>query len=192
MRRFIVYSESACTSPVIGDLKSAGRIDVLLHSIISALFASNLFRDDVEIHLIMMGPPTSPRHIMIRYAKGNTISKKNLKKLIEIALRRCKQGERREVHPGVFVDDYSIERLILEFKDIGVKDIFVLDGYGEHIKDIEKEKLEDGVFILGDHEGFDKSVKKFLKKNVDRLSLGPRVYFTSQAITIINYEIDNL
>lgn len=187
-----MYSKDAHTAPIIRDLKGAGRIDVLLHSIISALFASNVFRDDVEIHLIMMGPPTSPRHIMIRYDEGNTISKKNLKKLIEIALRRCKEGERREVHPGVFVDNYSIERLILEFRDIGLKDIFVLDGYGEHIKEIEKEKLEDGVFILGDHEGFDKGVKKFLKKNVDRLSLGPRVYFTSQAITIINYELDNL
>ena len=192
MRRFVVYSSSASTAPVIRDLKAAGRIDVLLHSIISALFASNDFRDDVEIHLIMMGPPTSPRHIMIKYDENNTISKKDLKKLIEIALRRCKPGERREVHPGVFVDDYSIEKLVSDFKEMGVKDIFVLDGYGEHIGNVKKERLENAVFILGDHEGFDKSTKKFLKKNVDRLSLGPKIYFTSQAITIINYELDNL
>jgi tRNA pseudouridine-54 N-methylase len=191
MRRFVVYSSSASTAPVIRDLKAAGRIDVLLHSIVSALFASNDFRDDAEIHLVMMGPPNSPRHIMIRYDENNTISKKDLKRLIEIALRRCKPGERREVHPGVFVDDYSIEMLVSEFEEMGVKDIFVLDGYGGHIKEIGDEGLKNGVFILGDHEGFDKHVKKFLKKNVQRLSLGPKVYFTSQAITIINYELDN-
>lgn len=191
MRTFIVYSETAHTAPVIRDLKSAGRIDVLLHSIVSALFASNEFRDDVELHLILMGPPNSPRHIILRYHKDNTISKKDLKKLIEIALRRYRDGETREVHPGVFVDNKSIEKVVNEMKEEG-KELFVLDANGEHIKEVRADKLREGVFILGDHDGFDKSVKKFLKKNTIRLSLGPQMYFTSQAITIINYELDNL
>ncbi len=191
MRRIVVYSATAHTSPIIRDLKSAGRIDVLLHSIVSSLFCSNEFRDDVELHLILMGPPTSPRHITIRYHKDNTISKKDLKKLIEIALRRYREGERREVHPGVFVDNNSIMELVEELKAIN-GNIYVLDGVGNHIKSFDKNKLEDATFILGDHEGFPKPVKKFLKKNTTRLSLGPQIYFTSQAITIINYELDNL
>ena len=191
MRTFIVYSEKAHTYPIIRDLKAAGRIDVLLHSIISALFCSNEFREDVELHLILMGPPNSPRHIIIKYNEKNTISKKDLKKLIEIALRRYKDGERREVHPGVFIDNCSIEEVVNELKSNN-ENIYVLDRVGVHIKDIEKDKLENGIFILGDHEGFTKSVKKFLKKNTTRLSLGPKIYFTSQSITIINYELDNL
>ena len=63
---------------------------------------------------------------------------------------------------------------------------------GSHIKSLSSDLLSQSVFILGDHEGFDKQAKKFLKKNVNRLSLGPQIYFTSQAITIINYELDNL
>ncbi len=191
MRVFVVYSETASTAPFIRDLKAAGRIDILLHSIISALFASNTFRDDVELHLILMGPPNAPRHINIKYDKDNTISKKDLKKLIEIALRRCKPGKLIEAHPGVFVDDKKIENLVEDFSSEN-KEIFILDGAGENIKNIKKEKLQNGVFILGDHDGFDKQVKKFLKKNCNRLSLGPQIYFTSQAITIINYEIDNI
>lgn len=188
MRKFIIYSSTAHTSPVIKDLKSAGRIDVLLHSIISALFTSNTFREDVELHLILMGPPTPPRHITIKYHKNNTISKKDLKKLIEIALRKYREEQTREVHPGVFVDNKSIEDLVEEF--VG-EEMFILDQNGESLK-IYGDKIRDGVFILGDHEGFDKKVRKFLKKNCNRLSLGPQIYFTSQAVTIINYELDNL
>lgn len=189
MREFIIYSSTAKTSPVIKDLKAAGRIDVLLHSIISSLFASNTFREDVRLHLILMGPPNSPRHIEISYHPENTISKKDLKKLIEMCLRKCRPGEKREVHPGVFVDDDNIEKVIEQILD---KQKFFLDINGENIKNIEKSKLDDSVFILGDHDGFDKKTRKFLRKNVERLSLGNQVYFTSQAITIINYELDNL
>lgn len=189
MRKFVVYSETASTAPVIRDLKAAGRIDILLHSIISALFASNEFRNDVELHLILMGPPNSPRHIMIKYSEENTISKKNLKRLIELCLRKCKSGITIEVHPGVFVDDKNIKQLVEDFKN---EEVYILDFAGEHIKGLKKENLESGVFILGDHDGFDKQTKKFLRKNVNRLSLGNQIYFTSQAITIINYELDNL
>jgi tRNA (pseudouridine54-N1)-methyltransferase len=191
MRQFVIYSKNASTFPKINDLKKAGRIDILLHSIISALFSSNLFREDVQIHLILMGKPNPPRHIRIVYEKENTISKKNLKKLIEMALKKYKKGDEIKVHPGVYVDNLSIEKLILKFQTQN-NNIFVLDKTGEHIKNIEKNKLKSGIFILGDHTGFDKKTKKFMKKNLIRLSLGDLTYFTSQSITIINYELDNL
>ncbi|MFW6285647.1 MAG: hypothetical protein ACOC16_00590 [Nanoarchaeota archaeon] len=192
MRRFIVYSKNASTSPIIRDLKSAGRIDVLLHSIISALFCSNTFRNDVELHLILMGPPSSPRHITIKYDVDNTISKKNLKKLIEIALKKARKNEVRKVHPGVFVDDKNIVEIVEGIQE-ETKNIYLLDTFGEHIFNINKQKdFENPVFILGDHEGLDKQIKKYLKKNVKRLSLGSKIYFTSQSITILNYELDNL
>jgi len=190
MRKFVVYSENASTSPRIGDLKAAGRIDILLHSIISAMFASHTYREDVELHLIMMGPPNSPRHIRIVAHPDNTISKKNLKRLIEICLKKCKKGQVVEAHPGVFVDDKTLEVLVTEFKENG-EDIFMLDFAGEHIKNIDGAKVSNGVFILGDHDGFDKKKRKFLKKSVNRMSLGEQMYFTSQAIMIINYEIDS-
>ncbi len=189
MRKFIVYSQNASTAPVIRDLKSAGRIDILLHSIISALFASNEFRLDVELHLILMGPPNAPRHITLRYSEENSISKKNLKKIIEVALRKYRDNKTTEVHPGIFIDNKTIEILLKEFEK---EEVFVLDFAGTHIKDYKKNQLENGVFILGDHDGFEKKVKKYLKKSCNRLSLGDQIYFTSQAITIINYELDNL
>ncbi len=186
MRRFIVYSKNATTSPIIKDLKKAGRIDILIHSIIAALFVSNKFREDVELHLLLMGPPSPPKHITIRYDKESTISKKDLKKLIEIALWKAKKGK-KFVMPGVFIDNKSIENLIEEYKD---KKIYILDKNGILIKDINNEQLKDSVFIIGDHKGFEKSVKKKLKKLATRLSLGETTYFTSQSIVILNYELD--
>lgn len=185
----MIYSEKASTSPIIRDLKGAGRIDILLHSIISAMYASNTFREDTELHLFLMGPPNSPRHIKIVADESNSISKKNLKKLIEICLKKCREGQTKEVHPGVFVDDKTIEEVVEETNN---KNIYVLDANGNHMKNLSKKDLDNPIFILGDHEGFDKKTRKYLKKNTNRLSLGEQVYFTSQAITIINYELDNI
>ncbi len=191
MRKFIIYSSTASTDNRIGDLRRAGRWDILLHSIISSLFASNEFRKDVELHIIAMGPPNAPRHIKIKYSNENTISKKDLKKLIEIALRKFKNHKTMEVHPGVFIDNLNIESLINE--EIKLKrNLFMLDANGNHIKNINPNLLKNGTFILGDYDGFDKKTKKYLKKNTNRISLGNQMYFTSQAITIINYELDNL
>lgn len=191
MRKFIIYSQTATTDTRIRDLRSAGRWDILLHSIVSSLFASNEFRDDVELHIIAMGPPNAPRHISLSYEEGNTISKKDLKKLIEMSLRKCKPGEVRKVHPGVFVDDKTIQSLVEQELD-SKREVFMLDAGGRHIKEFSKNQLSQSTFILGDYDGFDKQTKKYLKKNTIRVSLGFQMYFTSQAITIINYELDNL
>jgi tRNA pseudouridine-54 N-methylase len=200
MRKFIIYSQTASTSPKIKDLRSAGRWDILLHSIISALFASNTFRTDVILELILMGPPNAPKHIKIFFEEGNTISKKDLKKLIEMCLKKSKLGKVIKVHPGVYVDDLKINVVIENEVKEGRK-VFMLDFNGKHIKDIlynwkeygySKKDFENATFILGDYDGFDKTVRKFLKKNTERISLGNQMYFTSQAITIINYELDNL
>ena len=195
MREFLVYSATASTAPFIKDLKAAGRIDILLHSIISALFASNEMRKDVKLHLFLNGPPKGNRHIEIEWNEENTISKKDMKKLIEMCLRKCKEDETwREVHPGVRVRALGIERVVDEIGE-RASGVFMLDFNGEHIKKIithTPKTLNSPLFLLGDHEGFDKQTRKYFKKNTIRLSLGNQMYLTSQAITIINYELDNL
>lgn len=188
MRTFILFSKNATTSPHINDLKKAGRIDILLHSIISSLFISNKFREDTTLHLILAGPPNPPKHISITYDPESTISKKNLKKIIELSLRKAKPGKTVNIHPGVHVNNLGLTELLETYKD---RKIFFLDPYGSFIRE-HGEKLRDSVFVLGDHEGLDKQSKKHLKKNFSRISLGQETYFTSQSITIINYEIDVL
>lgn len=205
MRKFIIYSDSARPTYNIRDLKYKGRIDILLHSIISSLFISNSFRDDTELHLFIAGDDKNPCRITISYDEENSISKKDLKKLLEMAFRKLKKGERRKVHPGVYVDDIVLEDF-LKNEDLS---FYYLDYNGYHIKDYlntlrdelkcggeidveEKSGIRVPCFILGDYDGVNKSLRRHLKKSCRRISLGEKMYFTSQAITIINYELDNL
>ena len=67
------------------------------------------------------------------------------------------------------------------------KDVQLLDGRGTDIRERKLNGKE--VFIIGDHEGFPSDKKKFLKK-IEKISVGPKVLFASQVVTLIHNEID--
>ena len=194
MRKFLIYSNTASTDYKIRDLKKSGRWDILLHSIISSLFISNEFRKNVELHLFLMGKPNPEKHIKIFFENGNTISKKNLKKLIEMALKKSQKIKKNkvkfvEVHKGVIIENLTIENYI----ENNIKENFFLLDYGyKKIKEFSKNDLLNANFIIGDFNGIGRKTKKNLKKNCVKMSLSDKIYFTSQTITIINYEIDCL
>jgi len=193
MREFVYFSSSAVTSggalSKAKDLMKAGRMDIVIHSIIQGLFLSHDFRKDAKIHLIFYGMPDPPKHIEIQIKPGLEISKKNISKLIQKILYKYKEGEKREVLPGCFVEKKSFLQVIDELQEQG-KDIFVLDKRGEDIRDI---KIKDNpVFILGDHEGLPKKELKRLKEISNKVSIGPKIYFASQTIAVVNNELDRL
>ena len=59
---------------------------------------------------------------------------------------------------------------------------------GEDIRRIEIPK--NPVFVLGDHEGLPKKELKRLKQIATSVSVGPKTYFSSQVVTILNNELD--
>ena len=69
------------------------------------------------------------------------------------------------------------------------KKIYTLKENG---KDIKQKKIQKNpVFILGDHKGLPKQILKYLKtKNTEKISLGPKSYFTTQSITLIHNQLD--
>ena len=196
-RKFVIYSKTASTSHNNKDLKKAGRWDILIHSLISALYNSNNVRENVEVYLVLMGPPNPCKTIKIYFDKDNTISKKNVLKLIQMSLKKAQKIKEKdletelEIHPGVYVSNKKIENLIEnDFKN---DEIFILNSCENHIKNQKFDLKKNQVFILGDYDGFDKNVKKIMRKlKIQKLSLGNEIYFTSQSILIINYELDNL
>ncbi|MCH8519965.1 MAG: hypothetical protein LAT82_04395 [Nanoarchaeota archaeon] len=201
-KRFVLLTQ-VHTQITSSNLQSQGRLDIVLHSIITSLFISHVFREDTTLEIICMGPPLKPRRISISYHKEQTLSKKNLKKIIEIALNKCKSNKELEVHPGVFIKEIDVDSYIEEeFIKNELKYCCILDGYGEHISNyrnkfkeilIYKRDLEDEiVFFLGDHEGISKKLRKSLKKSTNRISLGDKIYFTSQVCTILHYELDSI
>ena len=67
-------------------------------------------------------------------------------------------------------------------------EIFFLDKKGG---DIRKSKIpKNCVFVLGDHEGLPKKESKRLRKTAKLISVGPKTYFASQVVTIVNNELD--
>ncbi len=189
MREFIYFSSSASTSgkALSGDLMKAGRMDIAIHSIIQALFLSHDVRTDTKMHLIFYGMPDPPKHIEIQVKPDLEISKKNVAKLIQKILYKHREGEKKEVLPGCTVEKKSFLNVIEDLQKEG-KEIFILDKRGEDLRKIKMSK--NPVFILGDHEGLPKKELKRLKDIVNKVSVGPKMYFASQTIAVVNNELD--
>jgi tRNA (pseudouridine54-N1)-methyltransferase len=189
MRNFIYFSESARTSGNfdVNNLMKAGRMDIIMHVIINSFFLSHNLRDDVKLHLIFYGQPDPPKHIEIQIKPETNLSKKDIANLIKKILYKYKEGKKTEVLPGCFVEKKSFLRVVEELLDEGKK-IFILDKRGKDIRNVEIP--EESVFVLGDDKGLPKKELKRLKKIAALISIGPKTYFASQVITIINNELD--
>jgi len=187
MREFVYYSEKARTSGNWpgNDLMKAGRMDIVCNVIIQCLFLSNKLREDIKLHLSFNGPPNSPMHLEFDSSKleKGKISKKDIGGLIKRMLYKCPKDKNLEVFPGCFIEKKSFQGLLKKLEE-DEKKIFVLDGKGESLRDIED--LKNCVFVIGDHEGLPrKEIKKF-----DTIKVGPEIYFASQIFVILNNELD--
>lgn len=199
MREFIYFSQHARTSGNFDDLMRAGRMDIVCHVIINSFFISNNIRKDVKLHLIFYGPPDPPKHLEMIPGKvipetgrqagkeGIDISKKDLIGLIKRMLFKYRPGVKTEVYPGYFIEKKGFWDVLEELKKEG-KQLFVLDDRGEDIRNVPIEG--DYVFILGDHQGLPGKELKRLKGVATPVSLGPREYFASQVVTLVQNELD--
>lgn len=189
MRHFVYFSRHGVTSGKFDtkELMKAGRMDIVIHTIIAGFFLSNDFRKDVKMHLVLYGMPNPPKHIEMQITPDLKISKKDIGHLIKKILYKYKKGEKKEVLPGCFIEKKSFLKIIEELHNDGKK-IFLLDKRGN---DIRKEKIPDeSVFILGDHEGLPRKELKRIKKIATTISIGPKTYFSSHVVSIVNNEID--
>ena len=188
MREFVYYSANAVTAGnlIKDDLKKVGRLDIVCNFIVSCFFVSNAMRDDVRVHLIFDGGPNNPRHLVLESNEDMPISKKNVAGLIKRMLYKARDEEGlREIVPGCFIEKKGFEKL-LRGLDAIVKNVLLLDGKGKDVRDVD---LKDVVFVIGDHEGLPAGMKKFLK-SVDGVSVGPKVLFASQVVTVLHNEMD--
>ncbi len=190
MRHFVYFSSHGVTSGGAvnnGRLMESGRMDIAIHSIIQGVFLSHDFRKDTIFHLVLYGMPDPPKHIEITVKEDTPISKKDIGNLIKKILYKYKPGEKKEVFPGCFVEKKNFFEVLRELEENGCE-VFVLDKKGKSIREIEIEKTP--VFVLGDHEGLPSKELKRLKKSSTLVSVGPKVYFASQTVAIVNNELD--
>ena len=193
MRQFIYFSNSAATSGNAlsknENLMKAGRMDIAIHVIIASFFLSHDIRKDVKLHLIFYGMPDPPKHIEMQVTPELDISKKDVAGLIKKILYKYREGQKTEVFPGVFIEKKSFLKVVEEFEKQG-KEIFILDKKGEDIRKLETKDLEDAVFILGDQDGLPEKELRRLKKTSKLVNVGPKMYFASQVVAVLNNELD--
>jgi len=196
MREIIYYSRTAPTSGnyIRENLQESGRIDIAIHTVIVTFFLSHKIRTDAKLHLCFAGPPTPPRHLEIfPVTEGKTgidkiyLSKTNVSAVLKKMLYKYREGEKREVFPGFWIEKKGFAELVTDLSKEG-RNLYVLDSDGEDIRTVEIK--ENPIFILGDHRGLPNKEYKRLKGRCTPVSIGKRTYFASQTIAIVNNELD--
>jgi tRNA pseudouridine-54 N-methylase len=188
MREFVYYSTKAVTSGDfdLSKLEDAGRMDIACKVVIDSFLLSHSLRSGVKLHLIFTGQPNPPVHLEFVYDEDLPISQKNIAQLIKEMLSNVRNNEKVPVSPGCYVEKKSFNSLLngLEAEN---KNIYVLDKKGKDIRKLNNEDLQDAVFIIGDNSGLP---MKEVKRIKNKISLGKKIYFANQTITIINSEMD--
>lgn len=189
-RHFIYFSSKAATSGKAlsqGDLMKAGRMDIAIHSFIQAVYLSNDFRSDVTFHFVFYGMPDPPKHLEITVTKELGLNKKDIGKIIQKLLYKYKPNTKSEIFPGCFVEKKSLLNVIDELINEDVE-VFILDKKGISIRETKIPK--DCGFLIGDQEGLPRKEFKRLKKVLNPISIGDKMYFASQTVAVINNELD--
>ena len=100
---------------------------------------------------------------------------------------KYKKDKKIEAYEGMFIEKRSFIKVL---DDLENRNVYLLDKKGE---DVSKIKIgKDPVFIIGDHEGIPKKVKKYIlkNKNVKPINIGPKMYFASHVVVILNNILD--
>ena len=196
MREIIYYSRTAPTSGkfIKQNLNESGRLDIAVHAVIASFFLSHKIREDVILHLLFAGPPSSPKHLQLKpIIEGKTgidkiyLSKSNVSGVLKRMLYKHKDKVKSEIFPGYWIESKGIIELVSDLEKQN-RNIYILDSKGEDIR--KTEIKENPVFIIGDHHGLPPKELKRIKKSAIPVSIGKKTYFASHTIAILSNELD--
>jgi tRNA (pseudouridine54-N1)-methyltransferase len=191
VRRFVIVGHKAVTN---GDFKlddmagGAGRMDILLRCINSAFFLSHKLRRDVEVYLVLQGPPSPPRLVRL---VGNELKylnpdERSTGALVRNALLQTGTGEMKS-SPGIYVSSKSFREVV---NDLAEKSRIVY--LKEDGNDVRDKKFEgDVTFVLSDHTDLTSEEESTLLSHTPSvICIGPISYHADHCIVIMNNELD--
>jgi len=189
MRRFLVVGHRASTDPTfsLDDLAgAAGRMDILLNAANAALLLAHDVRRDVEVGLLLLGPPTPPRFVRLvgfRLKSYQPDIRSNAS-LIRRALADASRVE-HETSPGVHGSIASFPEAL---DRLGPTFVSLKEGG----KDIRQAALPaDATFVLSDNqELLAEEETRLTELGALEVSLGPVALHTDHAIAIVQNELD--
>jgi tRNA (pseudouridine54-N1)-methyltransferase len=192
MKRFVVVGHKAATS---GDFKledmagGAGRLDILLRCINSALFLSHGIRRDTEIFLVLQGEPDAPRTIRINGSEVRYLNpdERSTGALVRNALLKKLDHEELRSSPGIYISRRSFEQVLDDLAPVSRIIYLKEDG-----QDVRQQELDgDLTFVISDHQDLrEEEEAKLLAHRPATITLGPISYHADHCITIMLNELD--
>ena len=195
MRDFILRARKGPSTPDFSsdDLPGASHLEIVCHCIANALFYSLRLRDDVCVHIALDGPAAPPKVVRIESEDLGSLDgfdERALAALLSQALmdgRDLDLDEEVQSRPGVFVAKRSFESLVRQQSESG--DVYLLQKRGIDVREVAFS--ERSTFVFSDHLSMPKKADKFLLRLGARaLSVGPKMLFASQCITLVHNELD--
>jgi tRNA (pseudouridine54-N1)-methyltransferase len=192
-RRFVVIGQRARGSPdfSLDDLPgTSGRLDVLLRCVRAALLVSHGMRRDTTAYLVLLGDPRVPKTLRFDGACARFIrpEERSAGVLVKKMLAAGREGPGFvTMRPGIAI---SHGGLAAALADVAGATPYVVE---EGAPDIRGAAIDtrDAVFFVGDHLGFDDTVRAQLAaKGAIPLGLGPVSVHAEDAVTLVANELD--
>lgn len=185
MIRFAVLGHLAHSS---GDFSlndmpgGAGRMDVLCRCVNASLFLSHGMRRDVEVSLLLLGPPDPPKTVLFSGEKLRYLSpdERSAGSLLKKALALPAREVFSESTPGVYVRRGGLGELLAG------NPFALLDESGT---DVREAPTLPGNYLLSDHMNFTEE-EIHLTRSLPAYSVGPRALHADHAITVLQNELD--
>jgi len=161
-------------------------MDILLNAANAALHLAHDLRRDVEVGLLLLGPPRPPRMVRLvgfRLKSFQPDIRSNAA-LVRGALRDISRVE-RETTPGVYGSVASFDEAL---DRLGPTFVHLKEGG----KDIRQAELPaDATFVLSDNQDLSADEDRILfDRGALAVGLGPYALHTDHAIVVVQNELD--
>ncbi|OJI36138.1 putative pseudouridine methyltransferase [Vibrio vulnificus] len=195
MRTFVLRARAAPTNSraLLEGVGNEAHTEILAHTLMNTMFVAQSHRQDVFVHLVLESTKDFSRTITIHSNEVSNVGGFHEANLLNIVVRALDAStgmgkeELRNVEPGVTVRTISFERLVQQLAED--HQLYMLEKKGEFVRDIKF--AANPCFLLTDHIPMPKKTFNSLKRlGTQNISLGPKMLFASQCVTLIQNELD--